>query len=143
MKENKLNILLIIIAFILGLVVMFGITVLTKEKCPVCEKCDFVVKEEEKELSSDEKSMFTLLSDISKKMYEKNEYTNLNKNNDGVYYATLTDIANLNYDVSSLSKCDQNNPFIFFDIDNKMAESYENEPIQVSVSCNLGTKLDN
>ena len=144
MNENKKNnsILVFIIGFVVGLVVMFAFTFFTKEKCEVCEKCDNNTEEKTDELSKTEKEMFDLLNGVAKEVYSKNQYTNLNKNEQGVYYATLLDLSNLNYDVSSLSHCDQKNAMVFFDVDKKMSQSYEKEPIQISVSCNLGTKIE-
>ena len=79
--------------------------------------------------------MFNLLDAVSKEVYKKNEYTSFSKDDKGVYYATLSDLTRLKYDVSLLSNCEQDQAVIFFDIDHIMATSYENEPIQISVTC--------
>ena len=74
MKENKINYLLILIAFALGLGIMFVITFFTKEKCEVCEKCE--IKEEKNELTEEQEKMFTDLNTIAMEMYEKQQYLN-------------------------------------------------------------------
>jgi len=134
--EKKLCILLMCISFVVGVLLMLVVNLVTTKECEVCEKCEnTATRHDDVKLSASEKEMFNLLNDISVKMYDNNEYTNLNKNAEGVYYATLEDMSNLSYDVSSLSHCDQKLPKIFFDVEYKMAEKYENKPLQISITC--------
>lgn len=135
MKKNNVNIFLVTIAFCAGLLMMFVIMVLIQEKCELCEKCPELQIGEKVELPLDDQNVFDLLHNISTKIYEKEEYKTLNKNSEGIYYATLTDIKNLNYDISSLSHCVQNYPLVYFDVDNKISEKYEGYPIQIVIKC--------
>lgn len=134
-SNNGINIFLIIISFCAGLLLMFVVMLLLQDKCEECKKCPEIHIGEEVELPLDDQNVFDLLHDIASKIYEKEEYKNLNKDSDGVYYATLTDIENLNYDVSSLSHCVQNSPLVYFDVENKISEKYEGYPIQIAIKC--------
>lgn len=134
-NNGGINIFLIIISFCAGLLLMFVVMLLLQDKCEECEKCPEIQIGEEVELPLDDQNVFDLLHDIASKIYEKEEYKNLNKDSDGVYYATLTDIKNLNYDVSSLSHCVQNYPLVYFDVENKISEKYEGYPIQIAIKC--------
>ena len=59
-----------------------------------------------------------------------------------LFYVIFEYFSKLSYYVFSLSHCDQKNAMVFFYVDKKMSQSYEKEPIQVSVSCNLGSKIE-
>ncbi len=133
--KNKINILLIFLSFFLGSFCMFFMILFTKKDCEVCEECKEIQLGEKVEFPIDEQNVFDLLYDYGSKIYEKKEYNNLNKNSDGIYYATLNDISKLNYDVSSLSHCAQNYPLVYFDINNKIVDKYEGYPIQIVIKC--------
>ena len=134
MKEKN-NLIFVIVAFVLGVLITSLCFIFFSKECEVCKECEKCETKKEDKLDVDEQKMFDLLHNISKEVYQKEEYSSLKKNEQGVYYATLLDLSNLNYDVSSLSHCAQNLEVIFFDIDNKLFDKYENEPIQISVTC--------
>ena len=137
MKE-KGNLIFVIVAFVLGVLITSLCFIVFSKECEVCKECEKCASNEEKaegEFTLDEEKMFNLLNDIAKDIYEKKEYINLNKNEEGIYYATFPDLSNLSYDVSDYLNCDQKRPMIFFDIEHKMADKYEREPLQISVSC--------
>jgi hypothetical protein len=137
MKE-KGNLIFVIVAFVLGVLITSLCFIVFSKECEVCKECEKCETTKEDKLEVDEQKMFDLLHNISKKVYQKEEYLSLKKNDQGVYYATLEDLSKLNYDVSSLSHCEQDQQVIFFDIDNKLFDKYENEPIQISVTCVRG-----
>lgn len=133
--KNKINILLVIFSFFFGALCMFFMILFTKKDCEVCKKCDEVQLGEEVNFPIEQQNVFDLLYDYASKIYEKEEYKQLNKNDDGMYYATLNDIDKLNYDVSSLGHCAQNYPLVYFDVNNTIVDKYEGYPIQIVIKC--------
>lgn len=69
-------------------------------------------------------------------IYNNKKYEDLAQDENGVYYATKYDLIIMNYDVSLIDEaCAPETPIIYFDIDHKMNESYEFEPIVYNVFC--------
>ena len=88
------------------------------------------------ELDDEEQEVFSSLLTYGKEIYEEKGYTNFKKDENGVYYATINDLIEKNYDTSMIDEsCDKDAPIIFFDIDHKMFDDYETEPLQIVISC--------
>ena len=88
------------------------------------------------ELDDEEQKAFDSLLIYGKEIYEKEGYTNFKKDENGVYYATINDLIEKKYDTSMIDEsCDKDAPIIFFDIDHKMFDDYETEPLQIVISC--------
>lgn len=133
--KNNINIVFIAAAFLLGSAITFFILTITKKECEVCKKCEKIEIGETVEMPLEQQNDFDLLYSLASKIYESKQYEKLNLSEDGMYYATINDVKNLNYDVSLLSHCVQNYPMIYFDINNKSTVKYEGYPIQIVSKC--------
>ena len=88
------------------------------------------------ELDDEEQKAFDSLLIYGKEIYEKEGYTVFEKDDRGVYYATINDLIEKNYDTSMIDEnCGKDEPIIFFDIDHKLLDNYDAEPLQVVVRC--------
>lgn len=92
---------------------------------------------ENAELNQDQKTAFELLLEYGKDIYNKEIYITLEKNEEGILFANLEDLEKLGYDITSLDgKCHKTYTGIHFDIENKLVEKYDAEPINISINCN-------
>lgn len=77
-------------------------------------------------------ALYTYAIDI----YNNKKYELLPKDENDVYYASKYDLELMNYDISLIpDTCKSETPIIYFDINKKLNESYEFEPIVYNVFC--------
>lgn len=88
-------------------------------------------------LSEEEQELFNQLVKYGKDIYAKETYKTLNKDSNGVYFATLDDLSKLGYDVTVLkTNCRHDRAMIYFDVDHIMFDKYESmEPLQYVINC--------
>lgn len=89
------------------------------------------------ELTDEEQETFNTLSSYGKDIYAKETYKTLKKDEKDIYYATIKDLEVLGYDISIIDEsCDKTIPVIYFDVDHKLTNNYELEPLQFVINCN-------
>ena len=139
MEKSKINIVLIIVSFIVGMLVMFGISFLTKEKCEICEDSsnkNNTTQKDNIELSEENKKIFDYLNSIGTELYNNEKYKEYPDEQEGVYAVTYKDLIELGYDMSKFSNCDPNMNVIYFDPNKKLLDEYMSTPIQITIVCN-------
>ena len=147
-KPNKKN-LIIIISAVIALIIIIVILIVVMKKSgtlfPGTTSPDDnppTMTEEEKQeymdqLNSQEgMNLSQQLYTYAIEIYENKKYENLPLDEKGVYVATKYELMLMNYDVSLIDeKCPLDKPIIYFDIEHKMNDSYEFEPIVYNVFC--------
>ena len=141
MEKSKVNIVLIIVSFIVGMLVMLGISFITKEKCAVCEKCPNTNEPTKNEgeshvLNEDERKIFNDFNAIGIDLYKNGKYKEYPDEQEGVYAVTYKDLIELGYDMNKYSNCDSDIKIIYFDPNKKLTTEYMGEPIQINILCN-------
>lgn len=141
MEKNKINIVLIIVSFIVGMLVMLGISFITKEKCAVCERCPNTNEPTKNEgeshiLEGEEKKKFDELYSIAVELYNNEKYLNYPTDQKDVYAVTYKDLSELGYNMDKYKNCNQEMDIIYFDPNNVLAPEYMGEPIQINIICN-------
>lgn len=131
MKKNIIILVLILLVILSG-VVGYKLGFKNK-KCN--QECNEVVNDKI-ELNEDQRENFKILSSYGKDIYNTEKYKNLDKDEQGVYYASIKDLEDMEYDVSLINlNCNENTPIIYFDADYKLTNNYTNEPIQYVLNC--------
>lgn len=136
MKRKLMIGIIIVLVLLMGGLITF--VVLNKDN----ESNNNVIEKEDNntsnvvELDDEEQKAFDSLLIYGKEIYEKEGYTDFEKDDRGVYYATINDLIEKNYDTSMIDEnCGKDEPIIFFDIDHKLLDNYDAEPLQVVVRC--------
>lgn len=140
---NKKNIIIIISSVVIVFVIILLIVFLVKDnnnvvkpdlppvvETPTMSDEEFINTEEGRDISIS-------LSNYGYEIYNNQTYLELAKNQSGVYYATKKDLVQLNYDVSIIHKsCKDDDAIIFFDIDKKMNDNYNDlPPVVFKITC--------
>ena len=87
-------------------------------------------------LSGEKEAIFNKLFQYGKEIYDKELYLSFNKDVNDVYYASVNDLDNLGYDISIVdSNCNENSPIIFFDVNFKFVNEYQDIPLMISLDC--------
>ena len=95
------------------------------------------VKDDELKFDDEEQEIISSLRDYGKEIYANGKYLNFDKDDQGVYYASINDLMNLGYDTSIVDKdCNTYEPIIYFDVDNIMNDEYYGyEPLVYIINC--------
>lgn len=139
-NNNKLFIIIGIVVVAIAVIVV-AILLLKKNPKPDEPKQPTMTDEEKQEyldqLNSEEGlELSQVLYNYAIEIYNEKKYLELGVDKRGVYYATKFDLEALEYDTSLLDeKCNNGSPIIYFDVDNKLNESYEFEPITFNPFC--------
>lgn len=146
-QTNSKKIITIIGAIVALIIVIVIIIIVVKpgsifsSKTPSDDNKPSMTPEEKQEymdqLNSQEgMNLSQVLYTYAIEIYNNKKYESLSKNEKGVYYASKYDLELMNYDISMIpEECTADKPLIYFDIDKKMSESYEFEPITFNTFC--------
>lgn len=151
------NKVLLIIGFIVSIIVSFvlGYFIATPKKvetpidkpeqnkeCDCNNYCQTYVenlKQNEEsfvELTQEQQKVYDAVYKYGNEIYKNKKYEALQKDNSGVYYASIKDLENMGYDTSMFkSTCDKSTPVIYFDTEYKLDKNYANGPLQYSIDC--------
>lgn len=145
-NRNK-NTLIIIIGAIAALIIIIVILIIIIKPSggggttPPDDRHPPISPEEKQEymdqLNSQEgQDLVQVLYTYGVEIYNNKKYKDLGKDERGIFYATKYDLTLMNYDVSLIpEECTMERPIIYFDVENKLSESYEFEPIVYDVFC--------
>lgn len=142
-KNNKKT-LIIIISAIAALIVIVAIILIvssmSSNKKPNDNKPSMTPEEKQEYLdklnSQEGMNLSQTLYNYAVEIYNNKKYELLPKDENGVYFATKYDLELMNYDISLIpEECAIDKPIIFFDVDKKVNESYEFEPVYFNTFC--------
>lgn len=146
-QNNKKSLVIIISAIIALIIVIVLIIIIIKpgslfqNSTSSDDKQPTMTEEEKQEYmeqlnSTEGMNLSQVLYNYATDIYSNKKYEDLAQDENGVYYATKYDLMLMNYDVSLIDEaCTEETPIIYFDIDHKMNDSYEFEPIVYNVFC--------
>ena len=128
--ENKKKITIVVIIVIsLVIVTILGIFIINKKE----ESKDANINKVE--IKEEDIKYFNLYQ-IASELYNNKEYLKFPMINDNIYYASKQILIDYEYDVSMIdSSCEINEPIVYFDVNNKLNDNYELEPIIMKLKC--------
>lgn len=139
MNKNKIYIIIASIVLVIAIVITV-ILIINDNKYsaePVLPPIETPTMSDEEYIQTEEgRNLSNILANYGYELYSNEKYLTFNKTSDGVYYASKTDLLNLNYDISLIDKnCKEDDAIIFFDVDNIMNSNYGDIPVTFRISC--------
>lgn len=145
MNNKYLYVIFLVIGFILGVLLMIGVSFFTKDD--IDENFPIINTDKNKTdinesnnivLSEDERIKYDNLKSIGVQLYNSKKYLEFNKQTNGLYVVSLKELRDLGYDLVDYKDCDNETNIIYFDPNKVLSQEYSDYPIQINLFCDSG-----